>query len=100
MTATRRSRPLMRALLAHVEARPRVRRAIVRALNRFPAVKRALKASLAYARTPAVDTVAISRSDIPVDGLSSRAARVLVDLDRARAAEDGASHDGPARPLM
>jgi len=99
MNATRRSRPLMRVLLAHVEARPRVRRAIVRALNRFPALKRALKASLAYARAPAVNT-AISRSDILVDGLSSRAARVLVDLDRARAAEDGASHDGPAGPLM
>ena len=84
MTTMRRSHLLLRALLGHVEARPRMRRAIVGHLDRFPSAKRALKRFLTDARAQAAREV--DRSRTPMDELSARSARVLADLDRARAA--------------
>jgi len=97
MNAMRKSRLLLRALLGHVEARPRVRRVIVRNLDRFPSTKRALKRILADARVQAAGEVA--RSRIPMNGLSARSARVLADLDRARAArsQEGALDESALR---
>jgi hypothetical protein len=93
----RRSLLLLRALLGHLESRPRVRRAIVRHLDRFPSTKDALKRTLADARAHAAGEVA--RLHIPVDGLSARSARVLADLDRARAArsQEGTPHERALR---
>ena len=97
MTAMPRSRLLLRALLGHLEARPRVRRAIVHHLDHFPSTKRALKRVLAESRARAPGEVV--RSLIPVDGLSSRSARVLADLDRAHAAclQEGTPYESASR---
>ena len=102
MTALRRSRLLVRALLRHLEARPTMRRAMVRQLDRFPSTKHALKRVLA--ETPIHAAGEAVRSRISVAGLSTRSARVLADLERARAARsqehasnEYASHDDTLR---
>ena len=74
-------------LLAHLEARPGFRRAIVRRLDRFPELKRALKRLLGRMRARAAGTSSV-RGELEAEGLSARATRVLADLDRARQAAD------------
>ena len=72
-------------LLAQLEARPGFRRAIVRRLDRVPGLKRALKREFGRMRAQAADGAAVAEIDLRPEGLTARAARVLADLDRARA---------------
>jgi hypothetical protein len=82
----RRPRRLARMVLAQLEARPGFRRAIVRSLDRMPALKRALKRELGRMRAQAAGGAAIAGTDFGPERLTARAARVLADLDSARAA--------------
>ena len=93
MTA-RRPRRLARMLLEQIEARPRFRRAIVRRLDRIPGLKRALKRELGRMRAETAGGAALAAAALRPEGLTARAARVLADLDRARAAHatDRAEH--------
>ena len=80
-------------LLAQLEARPGLRRAIGRNLNRVPGLKPALKRKLDRMRAQAAGPSEIAGTDFSPEGLTVRAARVLADLDRARQARATALTD-------
>jgi hypothetical protein len=82
----RRPRKLARMLFEQLEARPGFRRSIVRWLDGMPGLKRALKRRLGRMRAQAAGGAAIAGIDLGPERLTARAARVLADLDRARAA--------------
>jgi len=82
---TRRPRRFARMLLEHLEARPGFRQAIVRRLDRIPGLKRALKRKLDRMRAQEAGGAAIAGINLTPEGITVRAARVLADLDRARA---------------
>lgn len=72
---------MIRRIASAVSASPRLRRVLVRALDRVPAVKRRLKAALASGAAAGASPHE-ARLDEPL--LSVEARRVLDDLRRAR----------------
>jgi hypothetical protein len=76
---------IVRAIDVAIYARPDLRVAVIRQLNRFPEAKRRLKAVLSHASPlSGQHRDRLARDARDIDSLSRHAARVFKDLERER----------------
>jgi hypothetical protein len=86
---------MLRRAAVFLHVRPRLRAVVLRGISRFPLLRRQLKSMLLYGEAAASPT----RLPMPdLIRLSRRTARVLQDLERARARADS-RHGSGERPL-
>jgi hypothetical protein len=78
------ARQVWENIVLFTAARPGIRAALIRALNRFPHIKRRLKIVISQASLRAWVDANRRREAAGVDDLSAYAARVFKDLERER----------------